>query len=185
MKIPDIHLSANDLQEAEELELLSLTLETVIPNSSKGSLVILSADEKAIALPLSSHEGTMLAFAHEGLASSAHIKTLPQMYIQLLDDIGAKIEAVALESKVGDVIYASIKLTDRKNRRFWALCSPGDGIVLSVLAQCPLYAVRAVWDELPPIDEWATEDVTLHYDGLTPEDDDEYYDDEDGGDEVS
>ena len=97
------------------------------------------------------------------------IQTLHQLYVKTLDQINSKIESVVIESKVGDVIYCSIKIVDKNHNRFFTIVSLADGLILSKIAESPIHVVSNVWADMDPIDEWDYEDYILDFD----EDDDE------------
>jgi hypothetical protein len=165
------------VKPSSELETIPVHLSRVIVSPSVGAIAILASDDKEVGLPLSASEGAMMNFVHRGLAEDAHIPTLPQMYLRLLKDIGTTIESVTLESKVGDVIYASVRLVDRKHRRFWSICSCADGLILAVLSKSSLGVVKTVWDALDDFSDWPYENFMISFDH---EDYDSYddYDDE-------
>ena len=172
MKLPKKKIPAERMKSSSELEIIPVHLSRVMINPNAGGIAVLTADDKEVALALSSSEGTMISFVHRGLAENAHIHTLPQMYLRLLQDIGTTIESVTLESKVGDVIYASIKLVDRKHRRFWSICSYADGLLLAALSKSPVGVVKALWDTLEDFDDWPYENHMISFDG----EDDNYQD---------
>ncbi len=163
---------------ASDLAIVPVQVSRIMISPNNGGIVILMTPDKEVALPLSSSEGTLMSFIQGGLAEHSHIHTMPQMYVRLLSDMGAKIESVTLESKVGDVIYASIRMVDRKHKRFWSLCSHGDGLILALLTKCPLGVVQAVWEKLDNFDDWPFESQTIYF-----ATDDHYYDDDDDADD--
>jgi hypothetical protein len=164
LKLPKKTIPAKRVKSSSELEIVPVYLSRVMINPNVGGIAVLTADDKEVALPLSSSEGTMISFVHRGLAENSHIHTLPQMYIRLLQDIGTAIESVTLESKVGDVIYASIKLVDRKHRRFWSICSYADGLILAILSKSSLRVVKALWDTLEDFNDWPYENHMISFD---------------------
>ena len=157
--------------------IVPIQVSRIMISPTNGGVVILTTPDKEVALPLSSSEGTLMSFIHGGLAEHSHIRTMPQMYVRLLSDMGAKIESVTLESKVGDVVYASIRMVDRKHKRFWSLCSHGDGLILALLTKCSLGVVQSVWEKMDAFDDWPYESQIIDFST------DEYYGDEDEGDE--
>jgi bifunctional DNase/RNase len=118
---------------------------------------------------LNPFEASHLSFVHKGLQKNSHIQTLHQLYVKTLDQINSKIESVVIESKVGDVIYCSIKIVDKNHNRFFTIVSLADGLILSKIAESPIHVVSNVWADMDPIDEWDYEDYILDFD----EDDDE------------
>ena len=177
MKLPLKHFSTARIEQANDasdLAIVPVQVSRIMISPTNGGIVILTTPDKEVALPLSSSEGTLMGFIQGGLAANSHIQTLPQMYIRLLKEMGSSIESVTLESKIGDVIYASIRIVNRKHKRFWSLCSHGDGLILSMLAKCPLGVVGSVWDKLDPFDDWPYESQIIDFEM----DDDEYYDDD-------
>ena len=130
MKIPQKHFTTTRIEQAndaDDLAIIPVQVSRIMISQTNGCIVILSTPDQEVALPLSSSEGSLMTFIQGGLASNSHIQTMPQMYIRLLKEMGASIESVALESKIGDVIYASLRIVNRKHKRFWSLCSHGDG----------------------------------------------------------
>lgn len=176
MKLPNKTIPVNRVKPSSELEIIPVHLARIMVNPNVGGIAVLTSDDKEAALPLSTSEGTMMSFIHSGLAESAHIQTLPQMYVRLLKDIGTTVESVTFESKVGDVIYASVRLVDRKHRRFWSICSYSDGLTLAILSKASLGVVKSVWDALEDFNDWPYENHMISFD--SEDGDYEDYDDE-------
>ena len=72
-----------------------------------------------------------------------------------------KIEEIVIESKVGDVIYCTLKMIDNKNNRAYNILSLSDGIILSRITNCPFKSWANVWDIFDEIDEWDYEDYIV------------------------
>jgi len=142
------------LRTAEELECVDMKLTKILYGQGEGCFAIFETDTKTIGLPLNSFEGTMVSFAHAGCINFSHIKTIHQLFLGFLDDIGARVESALIESKHGDIIYAQLAFRDRKNRRIFAQVSYADALIVSILTKCDFKIVRKVLDKLEDFNEW-------------------------------
>lgn len=157
------------LDDSMDLELLPVEIDHIVVNPDKRVYVVLTDEERQNGVELNSFEASHLSFVHKGLHKNSHIQTLHQLYVKTLDQINSKIESVVIESKVGDVIYCSIKIVDKNHNRFFTIVSLADGLILSKISESPIHVVSNVWTDMDPIDEWDYEDYILDFD----EDDDE------------
>ena len=155
-----------NLRPVEELEIFPLVLERVLVNPYEGSTVLLNSDGKMFALSLNPAEGTALTFARAGLAEFSHVKTIHQMYLATMKEIGTTLESVTLESQQGDVLYCRLAWCDRKHRRAYALCSMGDALVLHALSGAPLQVVSKVLDSMESCNDWVYENEILDDDEM-------------------
>jgi bifunctional DNase/RNase len=71
------------------------------------------------------------------------------------------IDKIVIESKVGDIVYATITLVDQKHDRIFSVISLADAMILSLMSNRPLQAVKKVWEEMDEFDEWDYEYFTL------------------------
>ena len=165
--LPKLKLTKKDVESAravEDLEILPLTIEKIMVDPEDGAVVILQSDDKLLGFPLNAIEGTLLSFVLSGLSDDSHIVTIPQLLLRFLGDQGTVVKSVTLESKVGDIIYASCAFQDRKHREFYAIVSIGDGLVLATLAGAKLGVVRRVRDAMDEFDDWPYQDSIGEYD---------------------
>jgi bifunctional DNase/RNase len=160
-----------DLSEVDDslnLELLPVEIDHIVVNPDKRVYVVLANEDRQNGVELNPFEASHLSFVHKGLHKNSHIQTMHQLYVKTLDQIKTKIENVVIESKVGDVIYCSIKLVDSNYNRFFTIVSLADGLILAKIAESPIHVIGNVWEDMDPIDEWDYEDYILDF-----EDDDD------------
>ena len=161
-----------DLSEVDnslDLELLPVEIDHIVVNPDKRVYVVLANEDRQNGVELNPFEASHLSFVHKGLHKNSHIQTMHQLYVKTLEQIKTKIESVVIESKVGDVIYCSLKMVDSNHNRFFTIVSLADGLILSKIAESPIHVIGNVWDDMDPIDEWDYEDYILDFD----EDDEE------------
>ena len=161
-----------DLSEVDnslDLELLPVEIDHIVVNPDKRVYVVLANEDRQNGVELNPFEASHLSFVHKGLHKNSHIQTMHQLYVKTLEQIKTKIESVVIESKVGDVIYCSLKMVDSSHNRFFTIVSLADGLILSKIAESPIHVIGNVWDDMDPIDEWDYEDYILDFE----EDDDE------------
>lgn len=58
-------------------------------------------------------------------------------------------------------MYATITLVDQKHDRIFSVISLADAMILSLMSNRPLQAVKKVWEEMDEFDEWDYEYFTL------------------------
>lgn len=162
-----------DLSEVDnslDLELLPVEIDHIVVNPDKRVYVVLANEDRQNGVELNPFEASHLSFVHKGLHKNSHIQTMHQLYVKTLEQIKTKIESVVIESKVGDVIYCSLKMVDSNHNRFFTIVSLADGLILSKIAESPIHVIGNVWDDMDPIDEWDYEDYILDFED--EEDDD-------------
>ena len=149
---------------------IPIDIDHIVVNPDKRVYVVLTDGERQAGLELTNFEASLLSFVHKELHKNSHINTIHQLFIKLLTQIHTKIESVCIESKVGDVIYASLKTVDEKHNRACTITSLSDGLILACIANAPIYAVNNVWKNMDHIDEWDYEEYIFDFD---PEEDEE------------
>ena len=152
------------LDDSMDLELLTVEIDHIVINPDRTVYVVLTDEERKNGVELNPFEASHLSFVHKGLHKNSHIQTLHQLYVKTLEQIDSKIESVVIESKVGDVIYCSIKIVDRNHNRIFTIVSLADGLILSKIAESPIHVISKVWTDMDPIDEWDYEDFILDFD---------------------
>ena len=162
-------IDLSEIDNSLDLELLPVEIDHIVVNPDKRVYVVLANEDRQNGVELNPFEASHLSFVHKGLHKNSHIQTMHQLYVKTLDQIKTKIESVVIESKVGDVIYCSLKIVDSNHNRFFTIVSLADGLILSKIAESPIHVIGNVWDEMDPIDEWDYEDYILDFD----EDDEE------------
>ena len=81
-------------------------------------------------------------------------------FVRLVDEL----DSVVIESKVGDVIYCSVKFLDSKLNNLFTILSLNDGLILSILSEKEIKVVRLVWDNMDSIDDWDYENFIVDTD---------------------
>jgi bifunctional DNase/RNase len=105
----------------------------------------------------------MLSFVFKGLYKNSHIQTIHQMYSKHLKDQSIQIESIYIESKVGDILYASIHFVDNKHRRYYVVCSLIDALIMSILNKVSINAVKDTWDKIDSFDDWNYEEYIVDW----------------------
>ena len=162
-------IDLSEIDNSLDLELLPVEIDHIVVNPDKRVYVVLANEDRQNGVELNPFEASHLSFVHKGLHKNSHIQTMHQLYVKTLEQIKTKIESVVIESKVGDVIYCSLKMVDSNHNRFFTIVSLADGLILSKIAESPIHVIGNVWDDMDPIDEWDYEDYILDFD----EDDEE------------
>jgi len=144
-----------ELHTPSELERVILKFGKLLYNPPTGEIVLLmETDEKTIAHPLSEFEGAMASFVFLGCALNSHIKTIHQMYLALLDEIGSTLEFGVIEAKHGDVFYATLEFKDKRGKRYRTLSSFADAVMLTSLSGANLYILQKVVNEIEDFKDW-------------------------------
>jgi bifunctional DNase/RNase len=158
MKIPKKKIkieTLNNLSNPLELERIKLKYNNLLYHvMTEQVVVVLDADSKSIACPLSEFEGAMMSFVCLGCSINSHIKTIHQMYLGLLSETGSRLESAVVESKHGDVLYTTLEFRDKNNDRFRTISSFTDAIILTALAGADLYILKKVADEMEDFTSW-------------------------------
>ena len=163
-------IDLSEVYDSLNLELLPVEIDHIVVNPDKRVYVVLANEDRQNGVELNPFEASHLSFVHKGLHKNSHIQTMHQLYVKTLEQIKTKIESVVIESKVGDVIYCSLKMVDSNHNRFFTIVSLADGLILSKIAESPIHVIENVWDDMDPIDEWDYEDYILDFED--EEDDD-------------
>lgn len=157
-------ISTNDIINDDQYSLIRLDIDHIVMNPDKRVYVILTDGEKQAGVELNSFEASMLAFVHKGFHKNAHIHTIHQILVKFLNQIDTKIESVNIESKVGDVIYSTIKTVDVNHHRSFAISSLTDSLIVALISDAPIFCLSNVWQNMDVIDEWDYQDFIFDYD---------------------
>ena len=163
-------VSADKIDQKDNYELIRLKIEHIIINPDQRVYLILDSEDKQSLIELNSFEASMLSFVYKGLHKNSHIQIIHQLYLNFMKIHSTNLEQVVIESKVGDVIYSTLKLCDKKFNRTFTVTSLVDGIILSVITECPLFIVKKVWDDMDEVDEWDYENYIVDYEDDEDED---------------
>lgn len=155
---PKKRLTLQQLQQLhtpEELERVELKYNKLMYHPPSSQVVmILDTDEKTVGYPLSDFEGAMASFIFLGCAKNAHILTIHQMYVALLKEIKSELISAVVESKQGDMYYATLEYIDRNGNKFRTVSSFADALMLTHLTDTKLYILRKVLDEIEDFKDW-------------------------------
>ena len=161
--LPIKKLKSTKLNNIDNLELIPVKLEHILISPDNHTFALIAADDKDIAIPLNSYEGSMLSFVFKGLHKNSHINTIHQLFVKFINDQNTKIESIYLESKVGDIIYASIHFVDNKHRRYYSVCSLIDALILSLINKTQLYVVKNAWEKIDSFDDWQYDEFIIDW----------------------
>lgn len=161
--LPIKKIKSTKLNNVDNLELIPVKLEHILISPDNHTFALIAADDKDIAIPLNSYEGSMLSFVFKGLHKNSHINTIHQLFVKFINDQNIKIESIYLESKVGDIIYASIHFVDSKHRRYYSVCSLIDALILSLINKTQLYVVKNAWDKIDSFDDWQYDEFIIDW----------------------
>jgi bifunctional DNase/RNase len=161
--LPIKKIKSTKLNNVDSLELIPVKLEHILISPDNHTFALIAADDKDIAIPLNSYEGSMLSFVFKGLHKNSHINTIHQLFVKFINDQNTKIESIYLESKVGDIIYASIHFVDNKHRRYYSVCSLIDALILSLINKTQLYVVKNAWDKIDSFDDWQYDEFIIDW----------------------
>lgn len=160
-----IKINYEDIDPEMDLEVIPIKFHHLVINPDKRIYVVLEDDNETQAgVEINQYEASMISFVQKGLHLNSHINTIHQLFIKALQLSQVKIEEIVIESKVGDVIYCTLKMIDAKNNRAFNILSLADGIILSRITNCPLKSLANVWDNFDEIDEWDYEDYIVDID---------------------
>jgi bifunctional DNase/RNase len=138
--------------DMSEFDLIPMTMERIMVAMTGETLVIFEADCKQVAFPLNNIESTMLVFVQSGCIRKEHIRTIYDLYLDTLEEMGVKLIENVIESQLGDIYYGRLHFVDRKNRKFYTQCSAGDVIVFSSITQNPVKIIRKTLDAMDPFE---------------------------------
>jgi len=161
--LPIKKIKSTKLSSVDNLELIPVKLEHILISPDNHTFALIAADDKDIAIPLNSYEGSMLSFVFKGLHKNSHINTIHQLFVKFINDQNTKIESIYLESKVGDIIYASIHFVDNKHRRYYSVCSLIDALILSLINKTQLYVVKNAWEKIDSFDDWQYDEFIIDW----------------------
>ena len=161
--LPSKKIKLSKLNNVENLELIPVKLEHILISPDNHTYALISGEDKDIAIPLNSYEGSMLSFVFKGLHKSSHINTIHQILVKFINDQDTKIESIYLESKVGDIIYASLHFVDNKHRRFYSICSLIDALILAMINKTQIYVVKQAWDKIDSFDDWQYDEFIIDW----------------------
>ena len=161
--LPNKKIKLSKLSSVDNLELIPVKLEHILISPDNHTFPLIAGDDKDIAIPLTSYEGSMLSFVFKGLHKNSHINTIHQLFVKFIADQNTKIESIYLESKVGDIIYASIHFVDNKHRRFYSVCSLIDALILSLINKNQLFVVKNAWEKIDSFDDWQYDEFIVDW----------------------
>lgn len=147
------NINLNNLQQGDNYELLHIDIESLAINAENRSFIVLSCQDLQTAIEVNSYEASMLSFVMKEYHKNSHIQTIHQVLLRLCNFYNSKVEEITIESKVGDLIYCSVKFVDKNLNNYFTIVSLCDGIILSILSQIDLKIIRGVWDNMDYIDE--------------------------------
>jgi len=148
----------------DSYELLPIEIESIVVNAESRVFVALSDGYNKKAYELNTYEASMLSFFAKYYHENAHIQTMHQAFLKFLKLYKTEIDGIVIESKVGDVIYCSVKFTDSKLNNLFTILSLNDGLILSILSKKEINIVQLVWDNMDSIDDWDYENFIIDND---------------------
>lgn len=146
-------IDRNNMHNDDRYETIPILLEQVVVNAEGRVYIVLSDGLKKTACEIASYEASLLNFVIKEYHTNSHVMIIHQMFMKLLNHYNSKIESVCIENKVGDIIYSSVKFTDRKKNDYFSVCSLVDSLIFSLLSQTDLFILRNVWDSMDELDE--------------------------------
>lgn len=162
-------ININDVNKDYNFNLTNIDLDLIVVNPDKRVYVVLTDSERQSGFEINSYEGSMLSFVHKGLHNNSHIHTIHQLFIKTLKQFNVEVEQIVIESKVGDMVYCSVKMIDSKLNESFSIVTLVDGLIISEITKKPLLAVDNVWQAMDEIDEWDYEEFIVDID---PDDED-------------
>jgi hypothetical protein len=148
----------------DSYELLPIEIESIVVNAESRVFVVLSDGYNKKAYELNTYEASMLSFFAKYYHENAHIQTMHQAFLKFLKLYKTEIDGIVIESKVGDVIYCSVKFTDSKLNNLFTILTLNDGLILSILSKKEINIVQLVWDNMDSIDDWDYENFIIDND---------------------
>lgn len=165
-----IKLDLSEIQPSEDLELIRIDIEHIASTQDHRTFVVLTDGERKNIVEINNYEASMLSFVYKELHLNSHIQTIHQLFLKYLRLYKSEVESVVIESKVGDVIYCSLKLVDKSFNRSFAITSLCDGLILALVTEKPMYAIKDVWTDMDESDDWDYEEYIVDF---TEDDDDD------------
>jgi hypothetical protein len=163
-KMDDKKIDRQKLITDDSYELLPIEIESIVVNAESRVFVVLSDGYNKKAYELNTYEASMLSFFAKYYHENAHIQTMHQAFLKFLKLYKTEIDGIVIESKVGDVIYCSVKFTDSKLNNLFTILSLNDGLILSILSEKEINIVQLVWDNMDSIDDWDYENFIIDND---------------------
>lgn len=155
-------IDLNNLQTDDNFDLVILDVDQIASDAAHRIFALLTDDEdRKCMIELNSYEASMLSFVMKDLHKNSHIQTIYQILLRYINSQNVSVDKIVIESKVGDIIYATLTLVDHKHDRIFSVISLADAMILSLMTNRPLQAVRKVWEEMDEFDEWDYEYFTL------------------------
>jgi bifunctional DNase/RNase len=154
-------MDLENIENHDDYELVIIELEQIAADASQRVFVLLTSNEKKCMIEINSYEASMMSFAMKDLHRNSHIQTIHQLLLKYLGTQDIQIDRLVIESKVGDIVYATMSLVDSNHERIFSVISLADAMILSLMTKRPLHAVKKVWDEMDEFDEWDYEYYTL------------------------
>jgi bifunctional DNase/RNase len=155
-------IDLNNLETNDNFDIIIIEVDQIASDASNRVFALLIDDEeRKCMVELNSYEASMLSFVMKDLHKNSHIQTIYQILLRYINYQGVNIDKIVIESKVGDIVYATITLVDQKHDRIFSVISLADAMILSLMSNRPLQAVKKVWEEMDEFDEWDYEYFTL------------------------
>jgi len=154
-------MDLENIENHDDYELVIIEIEQIAADASQRVFVLLTSNEKKCMIEINSYEASMMSFAMKDLHRNSHIQTIHQLLLKYLGTQDIQIDRLVIESKVGDIVYATMSLVDSNHERIFSVISLADAMILSLMTKRPLHAVKKVWDEMDEFDEWDYEYYTL------------------------
>lgn len=160
-----INIDKSQIRDDLSIKLIDIKLEHIVINADKRVYaVMIDNDERKNAIELNAYEGSMLSFVHKGLFKNSHINTIHQLFLKFLENNETFVKEIVIESKIGDIIYCSIKFQDKNLNEFFSVVTLSDALILHRLSNCKFFAIENVWEEMDELDDWDYEDYIVDLD---------------------
>lgn len=153
-KITHDKLNAN-LKPIHELETVPLRFAKVLLSpDGEETLLLLEAEGKQYVFPVSRLEASSVIYHVNGFAERSHIPNIFMVYLKTMKSLRMSLMSVTLESKSGDATYARMVWQDSQHKSVAQVVSVGDAVNIAILSKTPMRIVRAMLEQLCPIDDW-------------------------------
>ena len=160
-----INKSDINIDKNLNLKMIQIDFDHMVINPDKRVFAILKdEDSKNVGLEINNFEATMLSFAHKKLFLNSHINTIHQLFLKTIHHSNMEIESISIESKVGDMIYSTIKIIDKNFNCFYSLVSLADALIFSRMLNKKILCTEQLWDTFDEISEWDYEDYIVDID---------------------
>lgn len=165
-----LKIDFSELNPSENLELIRIDIEHLASSQDHRSFVVMTDNDRKNIVEINNYEASMLSFVYKELHLNSHIQTIHQLFVKFLQMTESEVESVTIESKIGDVIYCSVKIVDKNFKRTYAVTSLCDGLILALISEKPLFAVKNVWTEMDESDDWDYEEYIVDFTDQDDED---------------